>query len=401
MTPHVPGQPARWWHADDAGHLVCDLCPRGCILADGQAGFCAVRVRDHDRLVLTTYGRGTGFCVEAIERRPLHHFLPGTPAMCLGSAGCSLACRTCRVWRPETVAEVSGRLEDASPLTVAGLAADWRCGSIAFTYNDPAIYAEYAIAAARAAHVLGLRAVAVTAGYLAPAARKDFFGVMDAALIELKVFDEEAHRRYTGGSLRTVLDTLVHVARRHGTWLEISTRLVPGLNDAPGQLARMCSWIAAELGPDVPLHFSTPPAQTRPAPPLSRAGSAAVAASGGASVGAGRMSEAPAGKQSTSASSSASTGSGGSGGRADPGLAREIALSAGLHYVYTGLGEAAEGRTTRCPSCGAVLIERDVSIRRYRLTSEGRCPECRTAVPGLFGDRAGEAVPHRIPVRLP
>lgn len=392
MTQHLPGQPfpARWWHVGADDRLVCDVCPKACALADGEAGSCAVRVREGDRMVLTTYGRGAGFCVDAIERRPLCHFLPGTPVMCLGTAGCNLSCRSCRVWRPETVAQVSGLLEDASPRAAAGLATEWRCSSIAFTYNDPVVYAEYAIAVARAAHVAGLRTIAVTAGFLSPVVRRDFFGVMDAAVIELKVFDEEAHQRYAGGSLLTVLDTLSHVAHRHDTWLEISTVLLPGLNDDPLQLRAMCTWIRAELGRDVPLHFSAPVALRRPA-------ASSAGPSGGASGSAGLPD--PAG--------SAGSPSGPSGVRpASPGWvdvarAREIAMDAGLRYVYTDDLAVPGGRTTRCPSCGAVLIERGLTIRRYRLTSEGRCPECRTAVPGHFGDRAGEARGQRIPVRVP
>jgi len=369
VSLHTPGQPfpARWWHADGDGRLVCDVCPRACALADGEAGSCAVRVRDGNRIVLTTYGRGAGFCVDAVERRPLYHFLPGTPVLCLGTAGCNLTCRSCRVWRPETVARVSGLLEEASPRAAAGLATEWRCSSIAFTYNDPVVYAEYAIAVARAAHVEGLRTIAVTAGFLEPAVRRDFFGVMDAAVIELKVFDEEAHRRYAGGSLHTVLETLTHVAHRQGTWLEVSTVLLPGLNDDPGQLRAMSTWIRRELGPDVPLHF------TAPIPASRRTGS---------HPGSGSLPIPP-------------------GDRVGPARAREIALEAGLRYVYASPADVVGGRTTWCPSCGAVLIERGSMIRRYRLTSEGRCPECRTAVPGLFGDRAGEAGAHRIPVRVP
>ncbi|QGF23438.1 AmmeMemoRadiSam system radical SAM enzyme [Raineyella fluvialis] len=400
----MPGEsfPARWWHPAEDGRLVCDVCPRACALTDGQAGICTVRAREGDKLVLTTYGRGAGFCIDAVERRPLYHFLPGSAGLCLGTAGCNLNCRTCRVWRPETVAQVTGLLEDASPLAVAGLAADWRCASVAFTYNDPVIYAEYAIAVARVAHVLGLRTIAVTAGYMERAVRRDFFGMMDAALIELKVFDAEAHLRYAGGDLQTVLDTLVHV-RHSRTWLEMSTLLVPGLNDDPAQLWAMCTWIRAELGPDVPLHFSTlGTSQRRPAPgPAGRSGTGA--ASHG--VPAARTHPASPTRQTPRAPQTRPTPQTPTpqtppDDRAHLVMAREIALECGLNYVYTGLADVPEGRTTHCPSCRAVLIERDAVIRRYRLTSEGRCPECRAPVPGVFADRAGESGARKIPVRV-
>lgn len=359
---HVAGEEyeARWWQRAEDGRLHCEACPRGCLLAEGQRGACYVRQRRGDRVVLTTYGRATGFSAEPIEKKPLYHFHPGSAALSLGTAGCNLECKTCRTWLPEVSVRVEQDLVDASPLTVADAATDWRCRSVAFTYNDPAVFAEYAIDVARTCHVRGLKTVAVTAGYISPAARRELFGVMDAANVDLKAFDEEKHLRFTGGHLRPVLDTLIHVRHRTSTWLEISTLLVPGVNDDSPQLRAMTRWIREELGVDVPLHFATP-----------------VYAEQGA------------GRTVTPAAVAAME------------RARDIAREAGLHFVYTGPGSDPEGATTYCPGCGTVLIERDgLAVTRYRLTSAGRCPECRTPVPGEFEDRAGEAGARRIPVRV-
>lgn len=358
MTIHNTGEDheARWWHAAADGLLVCEVCPRACRLAQGQRGACFVRMRRDDRVVLTTYGHAAGFCLDPIEKKPLYHFHPGTSVLSLGTAGCNLECRTCRTWLPEVVDRVDAAVVDASPLVVADAATEWRCRTVAFTYNDPIVYAEYAIDIARTCHVRGLRTVAVTSGFVSPAVRRDLFGVMDAANIDLKAFDEEKHRRFTGGSLRPVLDTLIHVRHRTGTWLEISTLLVPGMNDDHEQLRAMSTWIRDELGSDVPLHFATP-----------RYGDRAVTPAAGAALA----------------------------------RARTIAREAGLRHVYTGPGGDPEGLTTYCPGCGTALIERaGISVRRYRLTSQGRCPECRAQVAGNFEDRAGEFGARRIPVRV-
>lgn len=358
MTLHFTGRdyPARWWHVAEDGRLGCDVCPRACRLEDGERGICFVRQRHGDRIVLSTYGRAAGFCLDPIEKKPLYHFLPGTAVLSLGTAGCNLECRTCRTWLPEVSAGVDAAVVDASPVAITAAAEEWRCRSVAFTYNDPVVYAEYAIDIARASHVRGLRTVAVTSGFVSPAARYDLFGVMDAANIDLKAFDEEKHVAFTGGSLRPVLETLIHVRHHTSTWLEISTLLVPGMNDDHEQLSAMAKWIHDELGEGVPLHFATPRYMFELVTPAARAALA---------------------------------------------RARDIAREAGLHYVYTGAGGDAEGSTTYCPGCGTALIEREgIAVRRYRLTAQGRCPECRTQVPGTFEDRAGEFGARRIPVRV-
>lgn len=359
------GYVARWWHRAEDGSLHCDACPRACVLAtEGQRGDCHVRRRKGDQIILETYGKATGFCLDPIEKKPLYHFHPGTAVLSLGTPGCNLRCRTCPTWRPEVVEGVEAAVVDASPLVIADAAAEWACPTVAFTYNDPMVYTEYAVDVARTCHVRGLRTVAVTAGYATAPVRRELFGVMDAANVDLKAFDEEQHRRLTGGDLRPVLETLVHVRHHAATWLEISTLLVPGVNDDNAQLRAMAAWIHAELGPDVPLHFAIPRPGYRPgalAPPP--------------------MVSAPA--------------------RAALARAWAIAREAGLRHVYTGTDGATVGRTTSCPGCGTALVEREgLTVRRYRLTSEGRCPECRTPIAGVFDDRPGEFGARRIPVRV-
>ncbi len=247
---------ARWWHATDDGRLECDLCPRRCRLRPGQRGFCFVRARDGDRMVLTTYGRSSGFAVDPIEKKPLAHFHPGTSVLSFGTAGCNLNCRFCQNWDISKSREWDRLAAPATPDAIADAAASAGCESVAFTYNDPVIFAEYAIDTARACRDRGLNAVAVTAGYITPEARADFFAPMDAANIDLKGFTEDFYWKITGAHLDDVLDTIAWVHENTETWIELTTLLIPGHNDAPDDIDRMCRWILAELGPDVPLHFS-------------------------------------------------------------------------------------------------------------------------------------------------
>ena len=349
---------ASWWHATDDGRIECDLCPRRCRLHAGQRGFCFVRARDGDRMVLTTYGRSSGFAIDPIEKKPLAHFHPGTSVLSFGTAGCNLNCRFCQNWDISKSREWDRLAAPATPEAIARAAASAGCDSVAFTYNDPVIFAEYAIDTANACHELGLNAVAVTAGYITPEARADFFAPMDAANIDLKGFTEDFYWKVTGSHLKDVLDTIAWVHANTETWVELTTLLIPGYNDAPDEIAQMCRWILAELGPDVPLHFSafhpdfkmldvpaTPPATLR--------------------------------------------------------AARDAALDAGLHFVYTGNVHDPGGEITSCAGCGHALIERDwYAILAYRLTADGRCPGCGAAVPGRFGPAVGEWGRRSLPLSI-
>lgn len=359
----VPGtapdmHPAQWWEMTEDRRVQCNVCPRHCRLNEGQRGYCFVRARQNDQLVLTTYGRSSGFCLDPIEKKPLNHFFPGTSVLSFGTAGCNLGCRFCQNWDISTARKMDRLMDTASPRKIARSATEWRAHSVAYTYNDPVIFAEYAIDVAHACQREGIRNVAVTAGYVTHEARRSFFAAMDAANIDLKGFDDDFYRRFTGGSLKPVLDTLVYLKHKTRVWFEITTLLIPGANDDSRTLKAMADWIMAELGPGVPLHFSAfhpdhKMTSTRPTPKSTLV------------------------------------------------RARDIAMEAGLHYVYTGNIRHAEGDTTYCPGCRTAVIKRDgYAITRYRVTPDGRCPECRTPIAGRFGLRAGDFGGRRIPIRV-
>ena len=247
---------ARWWHRLDDGRIQCDLCPRDCRLADGQRGFCFVRQRIGEQMVLTTYGRSSGFCVDPIEKKPLNHFYPGSSVLSFGTAGCNLGCRFCQNWDISKARAVDRLQDSATPEEIARRAAELGCRSVAFTYNDPVIFAEYALDVAEACHAHGIETVAVTAGYIHPEPRRDFYAQMDAANIDLKGFTEDFYSRLTLSHLAPVLDTLEYVKHHTRTWLEITTLLIPGHNDGDAELEALSKWVYQHLGPDVPLHFT-------------------------------------------------------------------------------------------------------------------------------------------------
>jgi len=350
--------PARWWHALDDGRLQCDLCPRDCQLHEGQRGFCFVRQRVGDAMVLTTWGRSSGFCVDPIEKKPLHHFYPGSSVFSFGTAGCNLGCRFCQNWDISRATEWDRLTDQATPEAIAAQAAALGCRSVAFTYNDPVIFAEYAIDVAEACRARGLKTVAVTAGYVHPEPRRELFSRMDAANVDLKAFTEDFYRTLCLGHLAPVLETLEWLVKEAGVWTELTTLLIPGHNDGEAEVARLCEWVAGHLGPDVPLHFSafhpdfkmvgvpaTPPAT------LTRA--------------------------------------------------RRQGLAAGLHHVYVGNVHDPEGETTSCAGCGATLVVRDwYKLLDYRLTPDGRCPACDRVLAGRFDPVPGHFGRRRIPVRM-
>ena len=348
--------PARWWHALDDGRIQCDLCPRDCRLHDGQRGACFVRLREGDTMVLTTYGRSSGFCIDPIEKKPLNQFYPGSSVLSFGTAGCNLACKFCQNWDISKSRDMDRLMDQASPDDIATAAADAGCRSVAFTYNDPVIFAEYAMDVADACHARGVKTVAVTAGYVHADARRAFFDKMDAANVDLKAFTEDFYFKLTGSHLQPVLDTLVYLKHETAVWFEITTLLIPGHNDSDTEIVAMSQWLRKELGPDVPLHFSAfhpdhkmPDVPATPASTLVRA--------------------------------------------------RELAMKEGLQYVYTGNVRHEAGDTTCCPGCHKPLIVRDwYQIRAYRLSPDGRCPHCGTAVAGRFDASPGNFGRRRIPI---
>jgi pyruvate formate lyase activating enzyme len=340
------------------GRAQCDVCPRLCKLGEGQRGFCFVRANRGGRIVMTSYGRSSGFCIDPIEKKPLNHFLPGTPILSFGTAGCNLGCRFCQNWDISKSREWDTLMDQASPELIAKAAEKLKCRSVAFTYNDPVIFHEYAIDVAKACRERGIKAVAVSAGYVNDAPRREFYRYMDAANVDLKGFTEEFYGKVCIGKLTPVLDTLKYLRHETNVWFEITTLLIPGKNDDDNQLNELSAWIARELGPDVPLHFTA---------------------------------FHPDFKMMDIAGTPASTLS----------RARKIALSHGLRYVYTGNVHDAEGGSTYCHSCGQKLIGRDwYELSDWNLTAEGKCNKCAAQCPGHFEARPGNWGAKRQPVRL-
>jgi pyruvate formate lyase activating enzyme len=350
--------PTTYWHRLPDGRVQCDVCPRHCRMQEGQRGLCFVRGRVDDRVVLLTYGRSSGYCVDPIEKKPLSHFLPGTSVLSFGTAGCNLACRFCQNWDISKSKEMDTLADQASPEAIARAAVELGCHSVAFTYNDPTIFLEYAADVADACREVGVKAVAVTAGYIDPEPRRDLYAHLDAANVDLKAFTEEFYKRVCVARLAPVLETLEYLRHETDVWFEITTLLIPGRNDGDAELDALTTWVAEHLGPDVPLHFTafhpdfkmtdvppTPPATLR--------------------------------------------------------RAREWGLRNGLRYVYVGNVHDTEASSTYCPGCGDRVIERDWHrLGEWRLTDDGRCLGCGTAIAGRFAGPPGRWGRRRVPVRL-
>ncbi|RMF84319.1 MAG: AmmeMemoRadiSam system radical SAM enzyme, partial [Nitrospirae bacterium] len=256
MSAPATAHPARWWTPLEGGAVRCDLCPRDCRLKPGQRGHCFVRANEGGELVLTTYGRSSGFCLDPIEKKPLNHFLPGSATLSFGTAGCNLACRFCQNWDISKSRDTDTLAAAASPEAIAARAAELGARSVAFTYNDPVIFAEYAVDTAVACHAREVATVAVTAGYIHPEPRAELFAHMDAANVDLKGFTDDFYRRLCRGHLEPVLDTLRYLVHETDCWVEITTLLIPGWNDGDEEVRAEAAWIREELGPHVPLHLT-------------------------------------------------------------------------------------------------------------------------------------------------
>ena len=349
---------ARYETVRTDGRVQCGLCPRECVLNEGQRGVCFVRQALEGKLVLTTYGRSSGFAIDPIEKKPLNHFLPGTAILSFGTAGCNLQCRFCQNWSLSRSHEMDTLCETATPERIADAARENGCRSVAFTYNDPVIFAEYAIDIAQACHARGVKTVAVTAGYIQGAARAEFFAQMDAANIDLKAFSERFYRELCGGSLAPVLETIEYVVRETSCLTELTTLLIPGENDSEEEIDAMTRWIMETLGPDVPLHFTAfhPAHQLldhtmTPLNTLRRA--------------------------------------------------RALAMRNGLRYVYTGNVRDPEGATTFCHHCHAPLIVRDgYAITDWALNAHGACSACGTRCAGVFESFPGTWGGHCLRARV-
>ena len=348
----------QYWHVIEDGRLQCDVCPRHCRLKAGQRGLCYVRQRQDDEIKLVSYGRSSGFCVDPIEKKPLNHYYPGSAVLSFGTAGCNLACKFCQNWDMSKSREMDTLADRAAPAKLAKVAEELSCRSIAFTYNDPIIFLEYAVDVAAACREQGIKSVAVTAGYVDPEPRVEFFQAVDATNVDLKAFSERFYHKVCGGHLAPVLETLEYIKHETDTWLEITTLLIPGENDSEQELHQMTSWVVDKLGPDVPMHFTAfhPDWKMRdieptPASTLTRA--------------------------------------------------RRIALDNGIHYAYTGNVHDSTGSSTWCHECGELLIERDwYQLGRWKLLENASCANCGTRLPGHFEARPGNFGAQRIPVRI-
>ncbi|TDJ46117.1 MAG: AmmeMemoRadiSam system radical SAM enzyme [Gammaproteobacteria bacterium] len=348
----------RYWHAISDRRVQCDVCPRHCRLHEGQRGLCYVRQCIDGQVRLVSYGRSSGFCVDPIEKKPLNHFYPGSAVLSFGTAGCNLACKFCQNWDMSKSREMDTLADEALPERLAAAAGQLNCTSVAFTYNDPVIFLEYAVDVAAACRELGIRSVAVTAGYIDPAPRREFFAAMDAANVDLKAFTERFYYKICGGHLAPVLETLQYIHHETDTWLEITTLLIPGQNDSSEELDRMTAWVSEHLGPDVPLHFTA----FHPDWKMRDIESTPVATLTNA---------------------------------------RRIARANGIRYVYTGNVHDREGASTWCHACGERLIERDwYVLGAWRLDAGGGCGACGTLLPGRFEPQPGRFGARRIPVRL-
>lgn len=332
---------AKWWKEGKNGKIICTLCPRYCELGEGQKGFCYIRENINGKLYSTGYGRPTGFGLDPIEKKPLFHFLPGTSVLSFGTAGCNLGCKFCQNWTMS-----KSKLEDvnalyASPEDVVKLALQYNAPSIAYTYNDPTIFGEYVIDISQIARNSGIRNVMVTAGYIDKKARKDVYKYIDAANVDLKAFSEDFYRKLTLSHIAPVLDTLRWIKNETDIWLEITTLLIPGENDSDDELKAMADWIVKNLGDEVPLHFTAfhPDFMMRDKNPTPH--STLI-------------------------------------------KARKIALNAGIKYCYVGNVHDNEGETTYCPNCGKPLIKRDWHSVYENNLVDGKCPDCGTAIAGVF-----------------
>ncbi|MDB5432283.1 MAG: Radical domain protein [Caulobacter sp.] len=346
------------WTTMPDGRVRCDVCPRECKLHEGQRGLCFVRAAEGGEVVLTTWGRSSGFCVDPIEKKPLNHFLPGTPVLSFGTAGCNLSCQFCQNHDISKSRQFDTLADQARPETIAAAALELGCRSVAFTYNDPVIFYEYAIDVAEACHAVGVKTVAVTAGSMSPGPREAFFRHVDAANVDLKAFTEDFYRKVTRSELAPVLETLEYIRHETETWLEITTLLIPGENDSPGEVEALCRWVVDRLGPDVPLHFSAFHPDFR-------------------------MLDTPATPHATLA------------------MARRIALEQGVRHAYVGNVHDLGRQSSYCRQCGERVIGRDhYELSSWRLDAAGGCLSCGEPLPGVFDGAPGRWGRKRQPVRL-
>ena len=331
---------ARWWEPEGNGRVHCFLCPRHCHIHAGQSGFCFIRINQDGKLYNLGYGAPAALQIDPIEKKPLNHFLPGTRVFSMGTAGCNMGCFFCQNWDISKSHQDQVRSQPVPPEEVPLLALKYGCDSIAFTYNEPTIWGEYVIDICRAAKGYGLKTVMVTNGYITYEAFHDIYDHVDAANVDLKAFTEGFYGKITLTHLEPVLKTLEWLKNETNVWFELTNLMIPTLNDDPAETQKLTEWVLQHLGPDVPLHFTAfhPDFKLRdkPATPpetLHRA--------------------------------------------------REIALKAGLHFVYEG-NIYSDAANTYCPGCGKVLVRRSWHDVKDNQLKNGSCSKCGLAIPGVW-----------------
>lgn len=324
------------------GNIECTICPRGCRLGEGQRGFCHVRKNIEGNIVLDTYGYNTGLAIDPIEKKPLYQFYPTSGILSFGTLGCNMGCKFCQNWQT-TKNKADCKLGNkTTPEEIVKIAKQYNCKSVAFTYNDPIVFFEYAIDTAKLCRQEGIKTVVVTAGYINPEPAQEFFEYMDAANIDLKGFSERFYAKNCLAKIHPILETIKYVSNETPCHVELTTLLIEGENDSEEELQAECDWILENLGDSVPLHFSAffPNYKVKD-------------------------------KKSTEFSTLM--------------RAYNIAKNCGLKYVYTGNLTNIETSTTYCKSCKKPIIVRNgYQMLEYHLMPGGKCRYCGTQCDGRF-----------------
>lgn len=330
---------AKYYEKLPDNKVHCYLCPRHCKIGDGQPGFCFVRKNEGGILYQMAYNQPYAINIDPIEKKPLFHFHPGTAILSLGTAGCNIGCKFCQNWDISKARHDHNRAFDLTPQKAVKAARDNYCDSMAYTYNEPTIWAEYVEDLSSEARADGLFNVMVTNGYITPEVIDEVYTNIDAANVDLKSFSEDFYSKVTLSHLEPVLEAL-KILKQKGVWMELTTLIIPSLNDDPGEIRSMCEWVLDNLGPEVPMHFTAfhPDYKLRNLPATS-----------------GRTLE----------------------------NARELALETGIQYVYVG-NVYSNSANTYCPKCGELLIRRSWHSVEANHLNDGCCPNCGQHIPGVF-----------------
>jgi len=319
--------------------IKCELCPSYCELGDYQKGSCRARIAVDGKLYSLVYGKPCAANIDPIEKKPFFHLLPATTAFSIATAGCTLSCKFCQNWQISQASPEDTDNADLPPANVVELARDNDCRTISYTYTEPTVFYEYMLDTARLAGELGIKNTMHTCGYINPNPLMELSPHIDAANVDLKSMSPDFYQDVCGGKLKPVLDALI-IMRKEGLWIEITNLVLPTLNDSTEEFKKLSGWVAQNLGPDTPVHFSrffpyyklknlpsTPPDTLK--------------------------------------------------------KARETAMAEGLHYVYIG-NMRSDAENTYCHSCKKLIIERMGYYVAKMMVRDGRCEYCGTSIPGIW-----------------